>query len=54
MDRAHMGLVHGRLVVDRSPKHVLSACALLSCAQGFLLEEEDVRLGLVHFVVLPS
>lgn len=22
--------------------------------KGFLLEEKDVRLGLVHFVVLPS
>jgi hypothetical protein len=44
--------VHGRLVVDRAPVRIRTDSG--GVVEGGLLEEQDVRLWLVHFVVLPA
>jgi hypothetical protein len=44
--------VHGGLVVDRSPGHVSTDSG--GPVEGGLLEEQDVWLWLVDFVVLPA
>jgi hypothetical protein len=47
-----VALVHRGLVVDRSPVMVSDKLGIFMSSS--LLEEQNVRFRLVHFVVLPT
>jgi hypothetical protein len=52
MNGMHIILVHRRLVVNRSPNDKVLTNAVV-CGKANILEEKNVRLRLVYFVVFP-
>lgn len=53
MDNVHIVLVHRRLVVDGSPVEESSVSYASGLAEEELLEQKNMRLRLVYFIVLP-